>query len=338
MSRKTYQNWVFTWNNPDVAADAVWPLFEEKSATWVFFQEEQGESGTRHYQGTCSFSSRKSLQQVKTINGAIHFEPRRGSLEQSIDYCSKEETRVSGPYEFGSRPAGSRQGERSDLVAMAATVRESGLAGLAVTNPEAIVRYGRGLQLYASQLPIEQSGRSREVILLFGPPGCGKTRTYFDREGSSAPLLDSTCGFWFDGYLGQDSVLLDDFDGSRSQWKLSQVLNCLDRYNRKVPIKGGFVNWAPQRIYVSTNYHPIDWYDFGFRALQWPALKRRFTCVIWWRTVASLPRILPGPGQPDHVALEWDHFWSGIAGLQKELDVASGKLISRAPTMDYYDF
>lgn len=383
------KHWVFTYNNPpvykvgrasvgspqrseqDAIADSleVWRIFQENSSTFLFYQEEKGENGTPHFQGTCSFANRKELTAVKNINKRIHWEIRKGTLDEAITYCSKKDTKQFGPFEFGDRTkAANAQGRRTDLEAMARVVRERGLPRLAEEDPSAIIRYGRGLQLYQAQLPVVQSNSEREVILLFGPPGCGKTRTYFNLEGSDAPVIDASSGYWFDSYpQGHRCVLLDDFDGRMSKWSLSQVLNIFDRYNRKVPVKGGFVLWSPQRVYVTTNYHPMGWYDWSERSLQYPALKRRFTSILWWRSVGGAPEridsdFVAGSNRPQSVGQldesesarsgtdlddavvattaisQWDYFWRGREGLQQELDQQSGRLIARAPQSDYYDF
>jgi len=321
--------------------DALWELFRENSATFLLFSEEKGEQGTVHYQGVCSFSCRKELKTLKKISPKIHWEIRRGTLDEAIAYCSKPDSHIRGPFEYGDRSQGApAQGRRTDLEGMARAVREGGLVRLAEEDPGAIVRYGRGLQLYQSLQPVTQTDDNREVILLFGMPGCGKTRTYFTNEGPAAPMLDATSGYWFDGYMGEPSVLLDDFDGNRSKWGLSQLLNLLDRYNRRVPIKGGFTQWIPKRIYVSTNFHPRDWYDWSSRELQYPALIRRFTSVLHWKRLGGPPveyrrdGVGNGLDQPS----DFQRFFNGREALQRNLDVASGKIVAKAPTMDYYDF
>ena len=37
----------------------------------------------------------------REICNVTHWEPARGSAEDNIKYCSKESTRVSGPWQFG---------------------------------------------------------------------------------------------------------------------------------------------------------------------------------------------------------------------------------------------
>ena len=54
------------------------------------------------------------LKALKDINARIHWENMRGSIEQSIEYCSKEESRVI-PYCSWGVPPQPRPGKRSGL-------------------------------------------------------------------------------------------------------------------------------------------------------------------------------------------------------------------------------
>ena len=94
------------------------------------------------------------------------------------------------------------------------------------------------------------------VTWIYGPTGTGKTRSVIFKE----PDL-WVSGFnlnWFDGYIGQPAVLFDDFRGSFCSFQT--LLRLTDRYVFPVPVKGGFVDWAPLRIYITSCLHPKDAY------------------------------------------------------------------------------
>lgn len=115
-----------------------------------------------------------------------------------------------------------------------------------------------------------------DVHIYYGDTGSGKTRAVYDKE-SLDDLYVHPGGHWFDGYDGQDAVLFDDFSGSC--FPISYFLKILDRYPMTVPVKGGFVNWKPRRIYVTSNLNPTEWYS-GAHIEHQRALRRRFTHVI----------------------------------------------------------
>jgi len=69
-----------------------------------------------------------------------------------------------------------------------------------------------------------------------------------------------TDGLWFDGYEGEDVVLLDEY---RSQViPFHQLLRILDTFQVTVPYKGGMVNFIPKVIIVTTCYDPIKTFTF----------------------------------------------------------------------------
>jgi len=85
-------------------------------------------------------------------------------------------------------------------------------------------------------------------------------------------------------------VLIDDFSGAASHIRLQNLLRITDRYPMSVPVKGGFVNWAAQRIYITTNIHPRAWYDWSTREEQYTALVRRFTTVVYFGAPSEAAR------------------------------------------------
>lgn len=62
---------------------------------------------------------------------------------------------------------------------------------------------------------------------------------------------------WFDGYVGQPIVIIDDY---RGEYPLQLLLKLLDRYQMSVPVKGGFTEWLPKKVYITSNIHPNEWY------------------------------------------------------------------------------
>jgi len=82
----------------------------------LVFQRECGNAGTHHLQGYCQFTTRKSFKQAQeALNkyfAGCHLEKAKGSPDQNRAYCTKEDSRVEGPWEFGSI---SKPGKRNDL-------------------------------------------------------------------------------------------------------------------------------------------------------------------------------------------------------------------------------
>lgn len=104
MSRN--RSYCFTVNNYEgIISEADWNDLQSQGATYLIYQEEIGEQGTIHLQGYISFSQPKSMQQVCNFLPGSSCRVANGSAEQNKTYCTKEEGRLGGPYEFGTIPA-----------------------------------------------------------------------------------------------------------------------------------------------------------------------------------------------------------------------------------------
>lgn len=103
------------------------------------------------------------------------------------------------------------------------------------------------------------------VIVLWGDAGTGKSRWAWD---NFPDLYSKPTGDWWDGYTGQDTILLDDYYGGI---QYSEFLKVLDIYPYQVPVKGSFVHAQWTTVIITSNKPPEQWYNKGMT----PALKRR---------------------------------------------------------------
>ena len=88
---------MFTINNPeDEQIPRTW-----EGVLYCQWQVEVGESGTRHVQGYVAFKCNKRLSILKKVHPTAHWERRKGTHNDARAYCSKEDTRVAGPWEIG---------------------------------------------------------------------------------------------------------------------------------------------------------------------------------------------------------------------------------------------
>lgn len=89
------KKWVFTWNNYDSEYEKILvPKFQEIGV--YGFQPEIGENETPHIQGWIE-SEKKIRPMSLKLPPQIHWEKMRGSVEESVEYCSKSETK-NGEY------------------------------------------------------------------------------------------------------------------------------------------------------------------------------------------------------------------------------------------------
>lgn len=280
------RSWCFTANNPALEPDQFANNVTNHSAfRYLVFQKEVGEgTSVPHYQGYVEFKRSMRFNTVKAFLHNSHLEARRGTRVQARAYAMKEDTRQSGPYEYGEwRTSG--QGHRTDLKEVVTTMQSStNIRQVVESHPTSSIRYSKGLQFAFQYLKLPSIRSVPTVILIYGPTGVGKTRTIMEKTDVFKKPGDSQ---WFDGYLDEKKLLIDDFSGKSSRTTLSFLLMILDRYPVRLPVKGSYVDLVSDEIYVTTNLHPRLWYDYTRREAQYKALARRFHQVWWFKSMTQ---------------------------------------------------
>lgn len=253
MSRS--RNFVFTINNP-TPIDTL--TLEELECRHIAYQEEMGANGTPHLQGCISFSTSVTLATaIRRLPVRSHVEVMRGTYQQALSYCTKEDTRISDPIQRGDPPVS--QGERVDLKRYIEMIPTHSELDILSMLPETHARYYR---FYDRVRGLLSKPRRHEMVIkvYWGPPGTGKSRRAADEAGDDAyyvsqPTASQT--LWFDGYNTQKTVIFDDFYG----WvPWSFLLRITDRYPFKVQYKGGTTEFVSTTIIFTSNTHPRDWY------------------------------------------------------------------------------
>lgn len=89
-----YVYWFLTWNNYPEQIEQIeqWINVMKHECDWFVIQEEVGESGTPHLQGSLKLKKRQRRTQLSRINTKVHWEPTK-CLFKANEYCSKEATR-----------------------------------------------------------------------------------------------------------------------------------------------------------------------------------------------------------------------------------------------------
>lgn len=195
MPKKRNAYWVFTFNlsryTLDEFLEGGLPDFElfADSVQYAIYQLEIGEEGNVHYQGYVELKvgHSKTLKGMRKLLPGAHLEIRRGTQAEAIAYCSKEDSRIEGPFTYGTPRPG--QGSRSDLLAVKALLDlDTNDKQIADEHFGSWVRYHKSFDEYRalSKPPVDTTPYSLadfnwpplsldRSCFLYGPPGTGKT-------------------------------------------------------------------------------------------------------------------------------------------------------------------
>lgn len=262
-----YRCWCFTLNNYLHPLQTNHLLQRRDDVTYLCFQPERGANGTRHLQGFVCFSIRKTLVAAKRYLCPSapfpHLERMRGTPKENWTYCSKAESRdaeagfgFSEVGEFESCPSATGQGARNDLGGVVSAITSGTcIRDVATAFPCEFIKYSRGIREYESLVRAPARARDElgeypalDVRWYHGVTGTGKTRSVYT-DFVDVDVYVKPAGPWFDGYIGQNVAVLDDF---RADWfSFGFLLRVLDRYPLQVPVKGSFIQWSPKIIIVT---------------------------------------------------------------------------------------
>ncbi|QIR82199.1 replication associated protein [Chicken virus mg4_2302] len=242
-----YSNWIFTINNPEQPYPAT-----NEDIRFIVYQLEQGAEGTQHLQGYCQTTKRVSRKTLSVHLPRAFLDPRKGTHEQAYNYATKVDTRIDGPWEFGT-PVNKR-GQRTDLE----SIRQAIQAGASekeiadnyfstwCSHHKAFKRYRALLHTHRRSPP--------HLWIFYGDSGTGKS--YSARQVDPDAYWKPP-GKWWDFYTNEKTVVLDEF---RGEINYETILRLADEYPMYVEYKGGTVLFNSSHIIITTNIHPKDWW------------------------------------------------------------------------------
>jgi len=264
------RGWCFTLNNPSQEdVDSLLNRDKHKYQYLVYQQEVGAECKTPHLQGLLYFYKKCRLERVKKIVPRAHLEAMRGTPDQAIAYCKKDDTRAPNtePVEIGEAP---EMGARSDLKKLMDEVKEGNHDKLALAEKygPTYLRIYKGvdhlIQMQKESRPPPFVRRQKPpCMVFFGPTGVGKTWNVEEYAISQQLSLwqlnnEQLRKGWFTGYCGHEVVSFEEFRGQTMQ--PYELMAYLDNKTGLVPIKGGQVKFEPKQIFITTDTHPINWF------------------------------------------------------------------------------
>lgn len=255
----------FTWNNPDNGVKPALEKFSELYCKYLVYGNEVGENGTPHLQGFMTLKKRYRITGLRKLGLKCHLEVAKGTSIQASDYCKKD-----GDYvEFGTPPT---PGKRTDLESAIQDIKDgASMRDIAENHSSVFIKFGRGLRDLRLTLEEPYNHDSTRGLWIHGPPGTGKSHSARNIDPDAFLKPQSK---WFDGYNGQDTIILDDLDTN----VLGHYLKIwADKYACTGETKGGTIHLQHKLFIVTSNYHPSELWKEDEHMLA--AIERRFNIV-----------------------------------------------------------
>jgi len=274
------RGWVFTINNPaeDKPFKDRWNLTTTGASYLVYGVEYAPTTGTKHLQGFIYFENARTFSSVKNI--LTHNPHLEGVFDIAStilytkkgphcqwDSALKDESPFYGMeavvYEFGTPPKTAKQKGEQEKARWDNILSCAKQGRFSEIDSKTQIVYCRQLEyVFTKNLAkqrVDPESVCKKHIWLYGDTGTGKS--YAARTKYPDAYL-KTCNKWWDNYLGQDVVIMDEF---------SPVHNVLgyhlklwaDVWEFACEGKGvQFPRIRPKLLVVTSNYHPKDiWMD-----------------------------------------------------------------------------
>ncbi len=263
---KQVARWVFTlWDTCSVNLKGTYintldRIQDVSYAVWQF--EEGNRTHGVHLQGFIVFNHSQRMNSVKNIleSRSVHVEPMRGTLAENYIYCTKDDTRIDGPWYYPDKQfvlvkcAGKKIKSIDKAIAM--INGGSHMKDIALDLPKAIIYHLKGLLDY-KRLLNEPKLHPIDVIVCQGIPGSGKSHWAYEVM-KERDCYWKPAGKWFDDYDGERYMVIDEFDPHDYEYR--HLLKMLDKFPLRVERKGSYSNYLVEHIIITSSIEYDEWY------------------------------------------------------------------------------
>lgn len=229
----------------------------------IYGRETAPTTGTPHLQGYIYFPNARAKRGVERAIGGetrLWIEEARGDSLNNYDYSTKDDASY---FEKGERPATAAEAGQAEKQRWEAA-RVAAMEGRYSDIPaDMYIRYQSSFKRMRREdlpPPGDLEPNHSYGIWIYGPPRTGKShmaRTQYQ------PLYLKDINKWWDGYDGQDNVLIDEFAPEHAQYMTGFMKKWVDRWTFSAETKGARTVIRPKLIIVTSNYSIEDVWPQG---------------------------------------------------------------------------
>ena len=246
------KNWCFTINNYN--DDDINGL-KEIDCKYIICGIETGDSGTPHIQGYVNFQTDKSLKQLSKHIPRGHLTKCKGNAQHNITYCSKDNNIL---YTKGTPP---QQGRRKDLEEVKNDILEGKTTSedIAINDPMIYHQYARTL-MKIEDIAMRRKFRTEMTkgIWYYGATETGKSTKAYEGFNPLTHYNWKDDGGWQDGYIQQETVIINEFRGEIKYKDLLQLVDWtpyeVRRRNREP------MPFTSKTVIITSALHPSEIY------------------------------------------------------------------------------
>lgn len=242
----------FTWNNyqdVDYLKILERAKVELKFSYLVYGHEIAPTTGTPHLQGYVQLEKRQYTTKINKFLPKVHITIVTGSSQDNIDYCKKD---VNFYEEGAARTFARKVAKQKDDWMHLVNLAESGkIDDIKNEHPrEYLVYYRTFKQMQQDHLKPEPV--VRYCYWIHGKAGSGKSRAVHQHYPTA---YWKNANKWWDGYKGEETVVLDDLAGA---FLYEHLKRWADRYPVIGEVKGSSIGLSYKRFIVTSNFQIDD--------------------------------------------------------------------------------
>lgn len=272
-SKRDYKTrtWFLTYNmkNRYVSPDEFDELLRKSgSVKYYIFQLEKGNSGTEHYQTFIEYMNPRSLSAINRYwskHGTFIAAAKNPNAARN--YCSKVESRVNGPWEFGTwteRKNCTKVKLDDRRLEIAEQIDAGTIYAINQIPTDLLIVHGKARFYEALNLKCKPNETYKNVCIV-GPPGVGKSHLVHDLfKNDIAYFHKGNSGWWCPGHTGESVLLIDEFKG---YMPISTFLSITDKWPKVIEGKGAMYIGRYSYSFVLSNLTIEKWYFEGEKDL-----------------------------------------------------------------------